>query len=155
MLSKGKTPRDSGYTMVELAVGMMVMAILAGISMLGYNAIIHSSNVNAMSNYVLQIKQAAAQYESTTGSNLNISCQTLVSAGDWPTNGCATSTNFAASFPISPTVTISPVSGQDLQFRISVTDSYFTSSDYGNICLGFQASSESCTTGTNSFNVTF
>lgn len=150
-----KTARDSGYTMVELAVGMFVMAALAGASMMGYNAIIHSSNVNAMNNYVLQIKQAVAQYESTTGSNANLSCQNLVAAGDWPANGCISSTTFAASFPVSPTVTISPVSGQDLEFTISVTDPYFTASDYGNVCLGLQASSASCTTGTNSFNVTF
>lgn len=146
---------DRGYTTVELAVGMLVMALLSAASMVGYNAFIHSSNVTTLSNYVSQIKQATAQYEATNGSNANISCLELVSFGDWPANGCNANNTFAASFPASPIVTVTPVSGQDLEFTISVTDTYFTLSDMSNLCLSFQASDVSCAPGAGSLSVTF
>lgn len=146
---------DQGYTNVELAIGMLVMAVLSAASMVGYSAFIHSSNVTTLSNYVSQIKQATTQYESTNGSNSNLSCLNLVSFGNWPANGCNPNNTFAASFPASPVVTVSPVSGQDLEFTISVTDAYFTLSDMNNLCLSFQSSDVSCTPGAGSLTVTF
>lgn len=146
---------DKGFTMTETMVVMLVTAIIAAVSFVGFNAFQHSSNLNTLSNFILQIKQASVQYEETNGSNSNISCNALVSSGDWPVNGCASGNLFQASIPGPPSISLAPVSGQDLEFTITVGTTYFTASDLANLCLQFQTQDVSCTAGAGALAVTF
>lgn len=147
--------RDKGFSATEMMVVMLVTAIISAIGFVGLNSFQHSSNLNTLSNFIMQIKQASVQYEKTNGSNANISCNALVSSGDWPVNGCVSGNLFQVSVPGPPSISLTPVSGQDLEFTITVNANYFTASDLSNLCLQYQTQDVSCTAGVGTLAVTF
>jgi len=149
-----KKPSDAGFTMIELAVVLIVIAILTGAAMLGYSSFQNSGKTAALRIQITKLMDAAKAYGQSIGGN---PYGTYYNIGTYAAQGYNGGQNALLPSSYTPSGVVNAFGGQGVisagpsTSTFTITETGLSSDVCQNLYLSFSGhvvSGSGCSSGT-------
>ena len=81
-------------SILQIAIGLMISGIIAAVSIVGGESMIHAAKVSSIKTAILAVSQKSIEYAQIKGSYNGLSCSGLQGKNLETVNGCATGTGY-------------------------------------------------------------
>ena len=81
-------------SILQIAIGLMISGIIAAVSIVGGESMIHAAKVSSIKTAILAVSQKSIEYAQIKGSYNGLSCSGLQGQNLETVNGCATGTGY-------------------------------------------------------------